>query len=65
MAPLPPSAVTCIDPAAGADELRSVLAACSDGDRSADRTDAGRVGLADRAAPKDRAGLGRRIELLR
>jgi FlaA1/EpsC-like NDP-sugar epimerase len=59
VAPLPPSAVTCIDPAAGADELRSVLAACSGGDRAGDRADpGGRIGLADRA------GLGRRIELL-
>jgi FlaA1/EpsC-like NDP-sugar epimerase len=39
VAPLPPSAVTCIDPAAGADELRSVLAACSDSNRSADRVE--------------------------
>jgi FlaA1/EpsC-like NDP-sugar epimerase len=32
-APLAPGAVTGIDPAASADELRSVLAACSGGDR--------------------------------
>ena len=57
--PLPPSAVTCIDPAACPDGLRSDLAACSDGDRAGDRVYAtGRIGLADRA------GLGRRIELL-
>ncbi len=56
--PLPPSAVTGIDPATCPDELRSALAACSDGDRAADRVDAGgRIGMADRA------GLGR-LELL-
>ena len=37
--PLPPGAVTCIDPTGCSDELRSALAACSDGDRAADRID--------------------------
>ena len=32
--PLPPGAVTCIDPASCPDELRSALAACSDGARA-------------------------------
>ena len=50
--PLPPGAVTCIDPASCPDELRSALAACSGGDWA-------RVGLLRQPGPGSQAPAAR------